>query len=70
MLDPRRILRSANQDGLPSYPSRAPRKELDFILYGDGIKVTDFFIPNVKYSDHLPLVCDFEVAAGSGRQAA
>jgi endonuclease/exonuclease/phosphatase family metal-dependent hydrolase len=63
-------LKSANQDGLPSYPSRAPRKELDFILYGEGIRVTDFFIPNVKYSDHLPLVCDFEVAADAGRQAA
>ena len=63
-------LSSANQDGLPSYPSRAPRKELDFILYGDGIRVTDFFIPDVKYSDHLPLVCDFEVAADAGRQAA
>ena len=63
-------LQSANQNSLPSYPSRAPRKELDFILYGDGIQVTDFFIPNVKYSDHLPLICDFEVTADSGRKAA
>lgn len=63
-------LASANQDGLPSYPSRAPRKELDFILYGDGIRVTDFFIPNVRFSDHLPLVCDFEIVADSSRQAA
>ena len=63
-------LQSANQNSLPSYPSRSPRKELDFILYGDGIQVTDFFIPNVKYSDHLPLICDFEVTAGAGRQAA
>ena len=46
---------------LPSYPSRSPRKELDFILYQDGIDVTNFEIPQVKYSDHLPLVCDFEV---------
>ena len=54
-------LRSANVRGLPSYPSRAPRKELDFILYQDGIKVTNFEIPQVRLSDHLPLVCDFEV---------
>lgn len=54
-------LRSANVDSLPSYPSRAPRKELDFILYSDGIEVTDFRIPAVQLSDHLPLVCDFEV---------
>jgi endonuclease/exonuclease/phosphatase family metal-dependent hydrolase len=54
-------LRSANADSLPTYPSRAPRKELDFILYQEGIRVTDFQVPNVKLSDHLPLVCDFDV---------
>jgi len=54
-------LRSANTRGLPSYPSRSPRKELDFVLYGEGIEVTNFSIPNVSYSDHLPLICDFEV---------
>jgi endonuclease/exonuclease/phosphatase family metal-dependent hydrolase len=55
-------LRSANTSSLPSYPSRAPRKELDFVLYQDGIQVTNFEIPDVRHSDHLPLVCDFEVA--------
>jgi endonuclease/exonuclease/phosphatase family metal-dependent hydrolase len=55
-------LRSANTKSTPSYPSRAPRKELDFILYQDGITVTDFSIPLVKFSDHLPLICDFDVA--------
>ena len=54
-------LKSANIKGLPSYPSRSPRKELDFILYQDGIKVTNFEIPQVRHSDHLPLICDFEV---------
>jgi len=54
-------LRSANTKGLPSYPSRAPRKELDFVLYQDGIRVTNFEIPQVRHSDHLPLICDFEV---------
>lgn len=54
-------LRSANVDSQPSYPSRSPRKELDFVLYGDGVRVTDFFIPQVKLSDHLPLICDFEI---------
>jgi endonuclease/exonuclease/phosphatase family metal-dependent hydrolase len=54
-------LTSANADGIPTYPSRAPRKELDFILYQDGIRVTRFEIPRVRYSDHLPLVCDFDV---------
>ncbi|MDX1517416.1 MAG: endonuclease/exonuclease/phosphatase family protein, partial [Woeseiaceae bacterium] len=54
-------LRSANGASLPTYPSRAPRKELDFILYQDGIQVTDFRIPDVKLSDHLPLICDFDL---------
>ena len=54
-------LTSANSEGLPSYPSRAPRKELDFILCQDGIEVTGFDVPQVRFSDHLPLVCDFEV---------
>jgi len=55
-------LTSANTERLPSYPSRAPRKELDFILYQDGINVSNFSIPDVRFSDHLPLVCDFEMA--------
>lgn len=55
-------LKSANVRHLPSYPSRAPRKELDFILYQDGINVTGFEVPKVRLSDHLPLICDFEVA--------
>ena len=56
-------LRSANTAGLPTYPSDSPRRELDFILYGAGIEVTRFAVPAVRYSDHLPLVCDFTVSA-------
>jgi len=55
-------LTSANSEGIPTYPSRAPRKELDFVLYQDGINVTGFEVPDVRHSDHLPLVCDFELA--------
>jgi len=54
-------LTSANTKSLPTYPSRSPRKELDFVLYQDGIEVTDFQVPNVKFSDHLPIICDFEL---------
>jgi endonuclease/exonuclease/phosphatase family metal-dependent hydrolase len=54
-------LQSANVGSLPSYPSRSPRKELDFVLYGDGVRVTNFFIPQVDFSDHLPLICDFNL---------
>lgn len=54
-------LKSANVDALPSYPSRSPRRELDFILYQDGISIDHFSVPDVTLSDHLPLVCDFHV---------
>lgn len=56
-------LRSANVDRRPSYPSRSPRMELDFVLYGNGITVTRFEVPSVNYSDHLPLICDFTVTS-------
>ena len=58
-------LRSANVSGLPSYPSNNPRRELDFILYTAGIEIREFRMPAVRYSDHLPLVCDFEVTGAA-----
>lgn len=54
-------LNSANKHSLPTYPSRSPRKELDFILYQDGIRVNGFEVPEIRLSDHLPLICDFEL---------
>jgi endonuclease/exonuclease/phosphatase family metal-dependent hydrolase len=54
-------LTSANKDCIPTYPSRSPRKELDFILHQDGIRVTRFEVPQIRLSDHLPVVCDFEL---------
>ena len=58
-------LRSANSAGLPSFPARVPRIELDFILVSEGIEVTDFRVPDVRFSDHRPLVCDFHVRSDS-----
>jgi endonuclease/exonuclease/phosphatase family metal-dependent hydrolase len=55
-------LKSANTGSIPTYPSRSPRKELDFILYQEGIKPLAFEVPTVRHSDHLPLVFDFDVA--------
>ncbi|MDE2305594.1 MAG: endonuclease/exonuclease/phosphatase family protein [Gammaproteobacteria bacterium] len=62
-------LRNANLRGLPSYPSRSPRKELDFILHSDRVAIDRFEIPDVRLSDHLPLICDFTVHERA-RQAA
>lgn len=54
-------LKSANVEDRPTYPSWAPKAELDLILYSPGIRITRFEVPQVTYSDHLPLLCDFEV---------
>ncbi|MDF7799932.1 endonuclease/exonuclease/phosphatase family protein [Pontiellaceae bacterium B1224] len=54
-------LQNADLKLQPSYPSRRPKRHLDFILHSPKIKVTDFRMPRVELSDHLPLVLDFEV---------
>lgn len=63
-------LKSANIAGLPSYPSRWPRKELDFVLYGAGVIPRGFDIPVVPLSDHLPLVFDFDIDPAFREQTA
>ena len=54
-------LRSANERSLPTYPASAPRAELDFVLVSERIEVTAFSVPDIRLSDHRPLVCDFKV---------
>ena len=52
-------LRNANSEGYPSHPSRAPKRQLDYILHSSDLTIKEFFIPKVTFSDHSPLVCDF-----------
>ena len=54
-------LTSANGQGQPSHPSRAPRRQLDYIFHSPEIQATDFQIPHIKLSDHAPLVCDLAI---------
>ena len=54
-------LQNADLKMQPSYPSRNPKRHLDFILHSPKINVTDFSMPRIELSDHLPLVIDFEV---------
>lgn len=53
-------LKSANGHGRPSHPSRSPKRQLDYIFHSPEIRATSFHIPQVKFSDHAPLICDFE----------
>jgi endonuclease/exonuclease/phosphatase family metal-dependent hydrolase len=55
-------LKSANAGKNASYPSWSPKMELDFILHSPGIIIQDFQMPPVTFSDHLPLICNFEIA--------
>jgi endonuclease/exonuclease/phosphatase family metal-dependent hydrolase len=57
---------NANSNGQPSHPSRAPRRQLDYILHSPQIKITDFQIPRITLSDHTPLVCEFEIVSKKG----
>jgi endonuclease/exonuclease/phosphatase family metal-dependent hydrolase len=63
-------LKSANPYGIPSHPSRAPHRQLDFILHSDGFHSLDFQAPQIPYSDHVPLIWDFEVLGQDRRVAA
>ena len=56
-------LKNANSNGQPSHPSRAPRRQLDYIFHSPEIEITGFEIPPVKFSDHTPLICEFDIAA-------
>lgn len=54
---------SANPSGTPSFPSWTPTRQLDFILHSPDVESQRFWMPAVTYSDHLPLVWDFQLRA-------
>jgi len=49
-----------NRKARPTWPSWSPRRQLDAFLCSHGLQVRDFRIPDVRYSDHLPVILDFE----------
>ncbi len=55
-------LTSANQHNVPTYPAKTPKHELDFILYGEGVTANHFEVPDIRLSDHRPLIFDFNVS--------
>lgn len=61
-------LQNANTARLPTYPSNNPHRHLDFILHSPEIIVREFRIPRVPFSDHLPLVLDFDIAVEEERR--
>ena len=55
---------NANRESRPSFPSWAPARHLDFILHSPEIEARQFSMPDVTFSDHLPLLFDFELPRG------
>lgn len=53
-------LRNANIENVPTFPSWKPRKQLDYILCSKHIRMLGLSVPSVRYSDHLPLILDFD----------
>jgi endonuclease/exonuclease/phosphatase family metal-dependent hydrolase len=56
-------LQRANPENRPTYPSWEPRRVLDFVCFTPSIKLKAFALPQVMLSDHLPLICDFDLPA-------
>jgi len=54
-------LKNAHLANSPTFPSWKPKRHLDFILHSPGISIERCWMPNVLFSDHLPIVCDFTV---------
>lgn len=54
-------LRSANAVNRPTFPSWHPEKQLDYILYSDGIEPIRFEVGSDRASDHLPVMLEFKL---------
>jgi endonuclease/exonuclease/phosphatase family metal-dependent hydrolase len=55
-------LKNAHATNSPTFPSWKPKRHLDFVLHSPGVSVERCWMPNVFFSDHLPIVCDFSVS--------
>jgi len=55
-------LQNANSANIPSHPSHSPHRQIDFILHSHSLRLTGFQIPDIRLSDHAPLICDLDLA--------
>ena len=54
-------LSSANKKNQKTYPAWNPRYELDFFLHSKEITINKFTVPQVCFSDHMPILIDFNI---------
>lgn len=58
-------LKNAHSANAPTFPSWKPQRHLDFILHSPGVQIERCWMPEVRFSDHLPIVCDFQTGCSS-----
>lgn len=58
----------ADATARPTFPSRRPTRRLDCLLTTPDVRVRTFDLPDVTLSDHLPLLCDVDIASGRDRR--
>jgi len=63
-------LQNANTERLPTFPSKNPHRHLDFVLHSKEIEIRDFQVPLVPFSDHLPVLVDFDVQIDNDQRKA
>ncbi|MBC8208170.1 MAG: endonuclease/exonuclease/phosphatase family protein [Desulfobulbaceae bacterium] len=49
----------ANAEARPSYPSHAPHRQLDFILHSPELEAVKCQVPDIRLSDHVPMIVEF-----------
>lgn len=54
-------LKNAHVANSPTFPSWKPKRHLDFVFHSPEVAVERCWMPDVRFSDHLPIVCDFTV---------
>ncbi len=51
-------LYNPNAANLPTYPSWKPKHQLDYLLCSKSLQVSSFVIPQIEFSDHLPIIAE------------
>lgn len=56
--------RYTTEPELPSFPTSNPDRRIDFVLVkkGSDIRIVDEYIPEVPFSDHLPVITTLEIS--------
>ena len=54
-------LKNINTRKDPTFPSWNPKRELDFILCSEEIKINNYKVIQTQLSDHLPILIDFDI---------